>query len=77
MAKLTDIQARVDALLQDAADSLASAAKDAAIAEAIQKKYSKDVPLEVVTDVVSDGTRDLPLPDRSEWTGVRRRLLRM
>jgi hypothetical protein len=50
-------------------------AKDAAIAEAIQKKYSKDVPLEVVTDVVSDGTRDLPLARRSEWTGVRRRLL--
>lgn len=60
--KLTEFQTRVDALLQDAANSLASADKDAAIVEAIQKKYSKDVPLEVVTDVVSDGTRDLPLP---------------
>jgi hypothetical protein len=62
MSRLTDIQTRLDALLQDAANSLDSKAKDAAIAEAIQKKYSKDVPLEVVSDVAADGTRDLPLP---------------
>lgn len=61
-----DYQTRVAKLLQDAAASLASADRDDLIRQALQQRYSKDRPLESVTDVVADGTSFVPLPGTFE-----------
>lgn len=48
-------------MLQDAAERLSAAARDAAIFQAISD-YSRDRPRRVVVDVLGSGAFDLPLP---------------
>jgi hypothetical protein len=55
-------QAKRDSALQDAAGKLAAADRDAMLVQAILQRYSKDRPRVMVTDVVSTGVSDLPLP---------------
>ena len=61
MPTLDDLRTRLDQMLQDAAERLSLAARDAAIFQAISD-YSRDRPRRVVLDVAGAGAYDLALP---------------
>lgn len=64
MTPLDDLRTRLDQMLQDAAERLSSAARDAAIFQAISD-YSRDRPWRVVLDIAGAGSYDLALP--ADW----------
>jgi hypothetical protein len=57
-----DFQTAIASRIQDASNALPAVDRDAFITQAVRGRYSKDRPREIVTDVVSDGSADLPLP---------------
>jgi hypothetical protein len=57
-----DFRAAVARKIQDQAAKLTQQDVDAYVTQAISQRYSQDRPQEVVTDVVADGSADLPLP---------------
>jgi len=61
----SDYQIRVDSIVQDQAHKLSTDDRDAAIAQAIVQRYSKDRPILTVTDVAGNGGQDLGVP--SGW----------
>jgi len=61
---LADYQALVDDLVRDKDQVIVSARRDVAIGNALQR-YSQDAPHQLVRDVTSDGSAQLPLP--TDW----------
>ncbi len=65
MPTLEQFQQRVDKVVQDAGALLVADARDAFIEQAITQRYSKDRPIEKVTDVNGNGTALVAVP--SGW----------
>ena len=59
---LTNFETGVASRIQDAANKLSLADRDALITQAVQQRYSKDRPRVLVSDITADGTSDFALP---------------